>query len=411
MYHPDYQDISKRFRHRKVWDDHTPIEFPDELADLFFLSFRSSGGRYLLGHTSYRCEEHGIDFPGETTLHSPTDHLINQNLEFRYPLVRDHAAAGAPRKHRRGIILFHGLNERSFSKYIPWAYHLWAALRAPVILFPLSFHINRVNPRWMFGQQQNYEQRLAIAGNENVHRFNAVMSDRLGAHPDRFFWGAIQSYWDVVDLVRTVRAGTHPHFTEDAVFDLFGFSAGGFVSLALMLENTEGLFDESRAVLFSTCAAVRDMSLSSPLIVDQHAEIALMQLYAKSPQKFSTTRQLHWLHEHSEGKWLNGFCGLRPDRSLLDGRLKEIAPRLFGIANSNDQVIPAGGMYNALQGIRRDIPVRIEELELGIHENPFASRNYETIDRSIITDFLNVEIYGGQFEKFIELSVGHLGKG
>jgi pimeloyl-ACP methyl ester carboxylesterase len=236
------------------------------------------------------------------------------------------------------------------------------------------------------------------------------MSDRLGAHPERFFWGAIQSFWDIVDLARIVREDKHPHLAPDTRFDFVGFSAGGFVALALLLENTEGLFAGSRATLFATCAAVRDMSLSSHLIVDQMAEIALMNLYVKYQQKLSGPRILHWMTEHSEGRWFNGFCGLRPDRQLLETRLREIASRLHGIANVNDQVIPCGGMFNALQGVRRDIPIPIDELDLGIHENPFASGTYDQRDRSIMTEFLNRERYGSAFERFIEITVDHLSR-
>ena len=406
MRHPDYQEVSRRFRHRKQWDDELPIEFSDQSLDLFFLSFTSRGGRFLLGHDEYRCEEHGVNFPAESTVLSPPDYLIPQNASFRYPLVRDHDPAR--HRHHHAIIILHGLNERSFTKYIPWAYQLWSALRVPVILFPLSFHINRVNPAWMFGQQENYEQRLALPGNDNVHRFNAVMSDRLGAHPERFFWGALQSYWDIVDLARQIREDRHPHLAPDARIDFLGFSAGGFVSLAVMLEDHAHRFQESRCVLFATCAAVRDMSLSSHLIVDQIAEISLMNLYVKYQQKLSNPRMIHWLTEHSEGRWLNGFCGLRPDRRRLEERLIEIAPRVMGIANANDQVIPSGGMFNALQGNRRNIPIRVEELELGIHENPFASSTYDQRDRSIITEFLDRERYGAAFERFIEANISHL---
>jgi hypothetical protein len=152
------------------------------------------------------------------------------------------------------------------------------------------------------------------------------------------------------------------------------------------------------------------MSLSSHLIVDQKAEISLMNLYVKSTQRHASARLMHWLNEHPEGKWFNAFCGLRQERRDLDARLMELAPQILGIANVNDQVIPAGGMYNALLGVRRQIPIRIEDLELGIHENPFATTSYDKSDRSILTDYLNVERFGPDFEKFIALSAQHLSR-
>jgi pimeloyl-ACP methyl ester carboxylesterase len=278
----------------------------------------------------------------------------------------------------------------------------------PVILFPLSFHVNRVNPAWMSGQQQNYSDRKSIPGNDFVHRFNAVISERLGTHPERFFWGAIQSYWDLVALAREIRSGRHPHFEPDARLDLLGFSAGGYVALALLLEDPEGLFRDSRGVLFATCAAMRDASLSSHLIVDQAAEIALMNLFVKRQQQLSNPRLTHWLTEHPEGKWFRSFCGLRPERTRLEERLQKISGRILGIANTTDHVMPPGAMYNALQGIRRTTGVRMAELELGIHENPFVSSCYDPSDRTIITGFLDEKRFGKGFEEFINLVASHL---
>ncbi len=175
-----------------------------------------------------------------------------------------------------------------------------------------------------------------------------------------------------------------------------------------MLEDTERLFATSRAVLFATCVAMRDASLSSPLIIDQAAETALTHLFVKHMNKLSNPRLSHWLNEHPEGIWFRSFCGLRPDRARLEARLREIGPRILGIVNSADNVMPAGAMYNALQGIRRDTGVRMVELELGIHENPFVSGVYSPGDRSLITESLNKERFGAGFEQFIGYVASHL---
>jgi pimeloyl-ACP methyl ester carboxylesterase len=410
MQHPDYQEISRKFRHTPEWNDAVPLVLEGAGVDIFNLSFHSQRGDYLLGHDGYQCTDHGLRFPGERTIHSPEDNRIGQNLRFRYPLVREALSAGTARRHDRAVIVLHGLNERSFSKYIPWAYHLWKGCNAPVLLFPMTFHINRVSPQWAREQQANLEARKAIPGNENVHRFNAVISHRLGTHPERFIWGAIQSFWDIVDLVRQIRDGRHAHVDPDAEIDLLGFSAGGYVALVLMLENPEGLFSHSRAVLFASGSMVRDVNLSSHLIVDQAAEIALMNLYVKHRKKLSGPRLLHWMEAHREGQWFNCFCGLMPDRARLDPRLRALAPRLLGIANSNDSVFPTGAIHNTLQGVHRDIPIRVEELDLGIHENPFAIPAYDWRDRAVITEFLSVPDYGCSFERFIALLCSHFSR-
>jgi hypothetical protein len=410
MVHPDYHDIGRRFRRTAAWADETPLVFAREGVDLYHLPFTSHRGDVLLGKTEYHCAQHGLSFAGEEVSDSHPDAQIDQNLRFRYTLVRDHTEPGRFTRHHRGLVLFHGLNERSFTKYIPWAYQVWAQTGIPVILFPLSFHINRVLPAWADLQQVSYDDRRALAGNENYHRFNAVISARLNKHPERFFWGAVQSYGDVVDLARLIRSGEHPHFAPDAHLDFLGFSAGGYVPLALLLENEEQLFDKSRIVVFASAAAMRDVNLSSHLIVDHAAEVALMKLYVKYLHRLANPRMLHWLAEHAEGRWLNQFCGLLPDRSRLDARLREAGSRILGLANTSDQVMTPGAMMNSLQGVRRDTGVRVEELNLGIHENPFASPDYNVRDRSAIMNFLDLELFGEGFQRFIDLITDHLSR-
>ncbi|HEX9007377.1 MAG TPA: DUF6051 family protein, partial [Bacteroidota bacterium] len=400
--HPRYLDIGRRFRHKENWHDAEPLFFAQEGADLYNLSFVSKNAHFLTGCPSYSCPEHGLTFPGEPTVQQPADADVVENIRFRYPLVREHGTRGSLRPHRHCVILLHGLNEHSFTKYLPWAYTLWSQTGWPVILFPLTFHINRVLPQWARHQEQSFTLRQRLAENENVHRFNAVISERLAIHPERFFWGALQSYHDLVDLVHAIRKGAHPHIAPDARIDLLGFSAGGYIALVLLLEDAGGLFANSRGVLFATCAAVRNINLSSPLIVDLMAEVALMKLYVKHREKLSSQRMSHWFHEHPEGRWLDAFCGLMPDHARLEARLRALGPRLLGIANTNDQVMPAAEMLNMLAGIRRDTGVRVEELPLGIHENPFAIADYHQRDRAIVMETLDEERFGKEFQQFME---------
>ncbi|MDX6383261.1 MAG: hypothetical protein QOK48_834 [Blastocatellia bacterium] len=407
MHHIDYQRISKAFRHKPDWTDHAPIAFPDEGADLYNLLFTSANAGHLLGWPKYRCDAHQLEFEGEAVEGEIADHLIDENLGFRYPLVRELGSSQTRERHNRVIIVLHGLNERSFSKYLPWAYQLWAGTRTPVLLFPLTFHVNRVLPAWAKTQREVFERRSQLTGNEGAHRFNAVMSDRLAARPERFFWGAIQSYLDLVDLARTIRSGRHPHLTPDARIDLFGFSAGGYLSLLLMLENPEDLFNDSRGIVFASGVPSRDLNLLSPFILDLAAEVAMMRLYVKNLERLSNARMRHWLEAHGEGRWIKALSGLRTDRTRLEERLRQVSGRLLGITNLNDDVMPTGSMLNTLQGLNRDTGVEVAEFEMGVHESPFVCASHHEAPRRFITEFLDQDRYGAVFEQFIERAVKH----
>jgi hypothetical protein len=405
MKHPNYRDIAQAIRGTTAWDDATPLQFPGEGADVYNLSFRSQQAMHLLGQPSYFCGWHDCSFPGEPASESdgPADCDIKENLEFRYPLLRGH---GEKERSKHLIILLHGLNERSYSKYVPWAYQLWRATGAAVALFPLSFHVNRVEPHWGRQIKQYTANRHAVSRNENVHAFNSVLSERLDARPERFFWGGLQSYGDVVDLVRQIRAGQHPYVDKDAQIDLLGYSAGGYLALGLMLADESGLFEQSRCVLFASGAVLRSTHLSTRLIMDMACEISLMKLFVRFTARLASPRLAHWLADHEEGRWFRALFGEEAERPRLEARLRELAPRLLAIANSTDDVIPAGAVFNTLQGLHRDTNVKVETLTLGVHEHPFVCPNYEQRDRRFITEYLDEAVLGAGFEQFINASAG-----
>ena len=408
MKHPDYRHIAQSVRNTTRWDDAVPLAFPEEGAEVYNLAFRSRQAAHLLGQPGYACEQHGSQFPGEPATDGTADCDIHDNLEFRYPFLRGHEAAGGAQRSGHLIILLHGLNERSYSKYVPWAYQLWRSTGAAVALFPLSFHVNRVEPRWGREIKHHLARRQEVSRNENVHGFNCVLSERLDAHPERFFWGGLQSYGDVVDLVRQIRAGEHPCVDPAAQVDLLGYSAGGYLSLGLMLADEGGLFKDSRCVLFASGAVLRSTHLSTRLIMDMACEISLMKLYVRFTERLASPRLAHWLDDHEEGRWFRALFGEESERPRLEARLKELAPRLLAIANSTDDVIPAGAVLNTMQGLHRDTGVRVETLELGVHEHPFVCPDYEQRDRRFITEFLDVPVLGAGFEQFIAAATGLL---
>lgn len=408
MKHPNYRHIAQAIRNADEWNDDVPLQFPEEGADVYNLAFESRQAKHLLGQSAYRCEAHGLDFAGEPTTDGPADSDVTENTTFRYPLLRGHAPAGDVNRARRLIILLHGLNERSYGKYVPWAYQLWRATGAAVALLPLSFHINRVHPQWAREIRQHQARRDEVARNENVHSFNSVLSARLDARPERFFWGGLQAYGDVVALVRQIRAGQHPQVDPEAQIDLLGYSAGGYLALGLLLADESGLFTNSRAVLFAAGAVLRSTHLSTRLIMDMACEISLMKLYVRFTDRLAGPRLAHWLADHHEGHWFRALFGEEKERARLEARLKAIAPRLLAITNSSDEVIPTSAIVNTLQGLNRDTGVRVETLPLGVHEHPFVCADYAQRDRRFISEYVDLEAFGAGFEQFVTLAAGHL---
>jgi hypothetical protein len=358
-----------------------------------------------------------VRFKSEFVQEQPSDEQtsdkdVEENNKFRYPLMRKCSSSGEPQKRDRVTIVLHGLNEFSFLKYLPWAYGIMLGTNAPVVIFPFTFTINRASQQWGKDRRSNYlPLRRGIPSNGNISEFNAIISERLDAHPERFFWGAIQSYWDLVDLVRQIREDRHPQFARDARVDFLGFSSGGYLALALLAVNHEELFSESRACLFATCAEMRSLGAGSAFTLDRVVQNTVRKFYVDYIDTQPNNRMRHWISDldHPEGCWLGSFGGLSPDRTQRLKRLREIAPRLLAIANCNDRVMPPGAMLDALQGGGRDTGVRLAALNLGIHEHPFCLSNY-VINRENEEKFLKPfdERYSIELEQFIDLVVAHL---
>lgn len=72
------------------------------------------------------------------------DRTIEENLRFEYLVVTDREE----RRFNGATLLFHGLNEKSWSKYLPWAQRLCRLTSRPVILFPIAFHMDRAPADW-----------------------------------------------------------------------------------------------------------------------------------------------------------------------------------------------------------------------------------------------------------------------
>ncbi len=139
------------------------------------------------------------------------DAFIRENYDFSYPVF----IPGSKEKYSRAIILLHGLNERSWIKYLPWAQRLADGLQRPVILFPISFHMNRSpadwsNPRLMSAMLAG--TRLKNHRNHSSTFANLALSLRLSRQPLRFFTSGTQSTSDLEKLIKTIQSGKHPLF-------------------------------------------------------------------------------------------------------------------------------------------------------------------------------------------------------
>jgi hypothetical protein len=166
------------------------------------------------------------DFPSDGFLNRE-DPLIAENNSFSYPVFIPAAES------RKVILLLHGLNERSWLKYLVWANWLSEYTSSYVILFPISFHINRSpeswkDPRIMVPYLNNRNMTL---GKTSMSSFaNVALSNRLTEDPMRFYNSGYQTVTDLIKLLLKVRSGKHEVIPAGCKLNIFAYSIGAFLA-------------------------------------------------------------------------------------------------------------------------------------------------------------------------------------
>ncbi len=306
--------------------------------------------------------------PGDAQGFLAQDGQAEENRRFPYRLFS--AQAQGPSRHL--ILLLHGLNERSWNKYLPWAKQLAVGTGATIVLFPLAFHMDR-SPRLCQDMEsvfRIYRGRKAQQGSEGASSHaNAVLSTRLEDRPFRFFTSGLQSYRDIVDLVRQVRAGIHPDFHPCARVDFFGYSIGAFLSELLLMADPQGLFASSRLFAFCGGSVMDGARACSRAILDAGAERALSALFRSLTEG---DWRLDGSDELSSGQeWQYFLSMLSADRmaELRSARLAQIGSRIACLGLEKDEVYPPEVLRSTLGDRVRvlDFPFEYK------HESPFPS--------------------------------------
>jgi hypothetical protein len=326
----------------------------------------------------------------DSTSYSDYDYLrvpdskIAENFDFAYPVFLPSGEA----KYDKAIVLMHGLNERTWHKYLTWAFYLCQKTNRPVILFPISFHMNRSpeswsNPRKMIdilkfrNQKQEFEIKASVA--------NIALSERLTEHPLRFFNSGYQSAQDIITLIKQINIGEHPSFKTNTKVDFFAYSIGAYLSQVLMLANPLNLLNESRLFMFCGGAFFKDMDGRSKLIMDNRAFDKIYDYYLNGIQiEMKTESSLsRFLSINQLGKSFRAM--LAPDnlKDFREGTFQKLNNRIHAITLLRDAVIPAKGIVSALsyKGSKNAKNIEVFDFPYDYtHETPFPVNNPSIID-------------------------------
>ncbi len=323
-----------------------------------------------------------VEYPAGIKHH---DIDITENRDFDIMVFK----RAAPRKSGRILFLFHGLNEKRWDKYLPWAEKLVELTGSTVVLFPIAFHMNRVPREWADIRLMN---RVSAARRQqspsivNSTFANAAISARLQMIPQRFFWSGLQTFYDVVQFIDEVRTDKYEFADPQAGFDFFTFSIGSFLGEILIMSNPKDYFHDSRFFIFCGGPTLDRMSPNSKFILDSDATIAIYSFYTErlESELRLDKRMAHYFNgHHIAGNYFKSMLSYQKGKDFRENRFRELHERIFALTLRKDTVIAPGEVLNTLQGDFREIPVHVELTDFPYpyhHINPFPlDREFENI--------------------------------
>jgi len=317
------------------------------------------------------------DYSSEEFLNR-SDFSIMENISFTYPVF-----IPADINTRKVILLLHGLNERSWIKYLAWAYSLADLTGSYVVLFPISFHINRSPDSWKDPRAMTVllRERGTNPGDIRLSTFaNIALSKRLTEDPKRFVNSGYQTVCDLENLMISIRDGKHPVIPGGCKVDLFAYSIGAFLAEIIMIANPQMLFSDSRLFMFCGGSVFSNMNGVSKLIMDSEAFDRVYSYYMKDFEKDIKIRNsfMDKIRSVKIGMAFRSMIDLSRFKKFREQALSELDNRIRSIGMAKDTVIPAHGIIKTLRpsGSSRSNQVEVWDFDYPYsHENPFPVYN------------------------------------
>jgi len=322
------------------------------------------------------------------------DEKIEENARFKYLMFMPQKTV----KATSVIIMLHGLNERAWEKYLPWATELVRLTGSSVLLFPHAFHMNRAPANWSDHRLMGSiaQERKVLFPDIRCSTFaNAAISTRLQLVPSRFVFSGLQTIHDIERLTSMIREGRHPFIADSAKLDIFGYSIGGFIGEIILLSNPSHLYDDSRLLLFCGGATLDQTFPTSRSILDSEASLAINHFYGVDFRNhLSSDERLARIFEKNAGETaiFSFMIHSQLNAARRFSEFSRIRDRLRAVTFSDDKVVPTASVLNTINDPRTLRPTLDRELHYPFpcsHEVPFpVTESYRSmIDSSFRETF------------------------
>ncbi|MEN8223360.1 MAG: DUF6051 family protein [Acidobacteriota bacterium] len=384
-YIEEYQILKEKFNHNDK-----KIDIPELETEIVNIPFESQHYDILPGEDSYQCREHHTSFPpsrpfSDSSLHEslqrlidPNDSGISENRFFSFPVMKRSGSG----KAKKAIILFHGLNEKSWEKYLPWAKKLNELTGKAVIMFPIAFHMNRAPAEWSDPRAMKKvveEKKKLFPRTLKSSIANAAINTRLQFDPLRFMWSGLQSYYDVIQLVNSIRNGDYSFIEPDAGIDMFSYSIGSFLAEILLMADTSGFFKDSKLFNFCGGPVLTRTSPVSKYILDSETNVSIYTFfidYLEEEVRKDPRLKHYFDNGHMEGEAFRSMLDYRKKKEFREEKFRSLSKRVFALGLKKDEVIPPFEIVNTLKGEERNIPIKVKVMDLDYnydHVVPFPA--------------------------------------
>ncbi|MDR2585102.1 MAG: DUF6051 family protein [Prevotellaceae bacterium] len=321
---------------------------------------------------------HTFGFSSDVSIHSKekqSNDLENgekENQHFRYAIF----TPTHKQKFSEAIILLHGLNERSWGKYLPWAYQLVLQTQKPVILFPIAYHINRSPLTWICPRLMNrlsMNRKAKVPAIVNSTFANVALSLRIDKDPDHFSYSGLQSYFDIIKLSSEMKAGIFDLFNEGCRIDFFAYSIGALLTEMLLISNPLHLFSDSRAFFFCGGSTFNKIDGSSRSIMDNQAFARLrnhLLHHTSNPVKENKIDKYYGHLLHDGWSAFLAMSGIGMYEQLRVSALNNLIYRIKAIGLKDDHVVPGSAIQETFSNPCFDVEIMDFPFKYS-HEVPF----------------------------------------
>jgi len=370
--------------------------FHFEGIDAFRREFESESYNLLPGKDVYRCVVHNQlfktvnPFPAEIGGINNNilvkDSEIEEDRNFTYQIFMPESK----KRVNHAIFLFHGFNEKSWTKYLPWAQYITERTGYAVIMFPIAFHMNRTLPLWSDKRKMfklSEERKRMFPNIVESSLANVAISMRLHSRPQRFIWSGIQTYYDIIQLMENIKADKVLQISPSSDFHILAYSIGCFLAEILKFTNYHNYFDNSKICFFCGGAVFNRLCPVSGYILDSEANIALYSFLVEHFNNFlkKDERLNHYINgPHPEGKVFHSMLNYNEMREFRESLFRKYENDFMAISLKKDSVIPPHEIINTLQGAARDISIPVDVLDFSFsytHINSFPVTGGENKDK------------------------------